>query len=128
MHFNTHISFKAVFVISQYHSFEPLLLPHEEKTQKQTILTSMATLGTREIKKDVRIWCIFKQRPRLKCAVTAARHHPTLINLHAIGERRPVIRQGRVGGTAQINMDYSSMTDTCRRAFRDLPSDLGLVF
>lgn len=32
-----------------------------------------------------------------------------------------------MGGTAEINMDYSSMTDSFRRAFGDLQSDLGLV-
>lgn len=30
---------------------------------------------------------------------------------------RPLISQGSVGGIAEINMDYSSMTDTFRRAF-----------
>lgn len=53
------------------------------------------------------------------------------LKLLAIGERnapsdRPVISQGNVGGTVEINMDYSSMTDSFRRAFCDLPSDLGL--
>lgn len=54
------------------------------------------------------------------------------LNLLAIGERngpadRPLISQGNVGGIAEINMDYSSMTDSFRRAFCDLPSDLGLA-
>lgn len=40
---------------------------------------------------------------------------------------RPVISQGNVGGMAEINIDYSSMTDSFRRAFCDLPSDLGLA-
>lgn len=53
-------------------------------------------------------------------------------NLSAIGERngpadRTVISQGNVGGISEINMDYSSMTDSFRRAFSDLPSDLGLA-
>lgn len=30
---------------------------------------------------------------------------------------RPVISQGNVGGTAEINMDYSCMTDSFRRGF-----------
>lgn len=54
------------------------------------------------------------------------------LNLLAIWKRngaadRPVISQGNVGGIAEINMDYSSMTDSFRRAFCDLPSDLGLA-
>lgn len=55
-----------------------------------------------------------------------------MLNLLAIGKRngpadRPLISQGNVGGIAEINMDYSNMTDTFRRAFCDLPSDLGLA-
>ena len=54
------------------------------------------------------------------------------LHLHTIGKRngpadRSVISQGNVGGIAEINMDYSSMTDSFRRAFCDLPSDLGLA-
>lgn len=37
----------------------------------------------------------------------------------------PVISQGIVGGMADINIDYSSMTDSFGGAFWDLPSDLG---
>lgn len=53
-------------------------------------------------------------------------------NLLAIGDRngpadRPLISWGNVGGIAEINMDYSSMTDTFRRAFCDLPNDMGLA-
>lgn len=49
-----------------------------------------------------------------------------VLKLHDVGERngpadRPVISQGNVGGIAEINMDYSSMTDSFRRAFCDLP-------
>lgn len=44
------------------------------------------------------------------------------LTLLGVGKRngpadRPLISQGSVGGIAEINMDYSSMTDTFRRAF-----------
>lgn len=75
-----------------------------------------------------------KRQPRLR----ARRQHRAssllgwALNLLTIRERngpadRPVISQGNVGGIAEINMDYSSMTDSFRRAFCDLPSDLGLA-
>lgn len=74
-----------------------------------------------------------KRQPRLRHADSQATNLlGCTLNLLAIGERngptdRPVISQGNVGGIAEINMDYSSMTDSFRRAFCDLPSDLGLA-
>ena len=72
----------------------------------------------------------FEKQPCLRHADSqAANLLGCTLNLHAIGEGGrpadgPVISQGSVGGIAKINMDYSSMTDSFRRAFCDLPSEI----
>lgn len=101
--------------------------------QITTHMTRRCITGEKKKKKKKRPLACLERQPCLRRADSQATNLlGCTLNLLAIGERngpadRPLISQGNVGGIAEINMDYSSMTDSFRRAFCDLPSDLGLA-